>query len=76
MELAFEGILGTSFQMMGNLSLSVRLKDHPDVGRTNEFFEVFKGQKCKLLLDIDESIEGSEKGQIVQREVATGGEPA
>lgn len=47
----FEGTLGTSFQMMGNLSISMRLRGYPNVDNTNTFFQLMKGRMFRLLME-------------------------
>jgi hypothetical protein len=47
----WEGLLMTSFQMMGSLHFSVELEGYPDAGDTNAFLERVKGRKIRLVVE-------------------------
>jgi hypothetical protein len=47
----WEGLLMTSFQMMGSLHFSMQLEGYPDAGKTNAFLERMKGKKIRLVVE-------------------------
>jgi len=47
----WEGLLITSFQMMGSLHFSMQLEGYPDQGDTNAFLERLKGKKIRLVVE-------------------------
>lgn len=46
-----EGLLMTSFQMMGSLNFSLQLSSHPDQGEMNEFLERLKGKAVRVTIE-------------------------
>lgn len=44
----WDGLLMTSFQMLGSIHFSLELLGYPNVGETNAFFERLKGKKGTL----------------------------
>ncbi len=47
----WDGILTTSFQMMGKLCFSLELSGYPDVGKTNDFLTQAKGKKVRVTVE-------------------------
>ena len=47
----WEGLLITSFQMMGSLHFSMQLEGYPDQGDTNAFLERMKGKQIRLAVE-------------------------
>jgi len=47
----WEGLLRTSFQLMGSLHFSMELDGYPDVGKTNAFLERVKGKKIRVTVE-------------------------
>ena len=47
----WEGLLMTSFQMMGSLHFSMQLEGYPDQGETNAFLELMKGKQIRLVAE-------------------------
>jgi hypothetical protein len=47
----WEGLLMTSFQMMGSLHFSMQLEGYPDQGETNAFLERMKGKQIRLVAE-------------------------
>jgi len=47
----WEGLLMTSFQMMGSLHFSMSLEGYPNQGETNAFLERMKGKQIRLAVE-------------------------
>ncbi len=47
----WDGILTTSFQLMGKLCFSMELAGYPDVGKTNDFLERLDGKRVRVTLE-------------------------
>ena len=47
----WEGLLMTSFQIMGSLHFSMQLEGYPNQGETNVFLERVKGKKIRLVVE-------------------------
>jgi len=47
----WDGLLMTSFQMMGSLHFSMQLEGYPDAGETNALLERLKGRKIRLVVE-------------------------
>jgi len=47
----WEGLLMTSFQIMGSLHFSMQLEGYPDQGETNAFLERMKGKQIRLVAE-------------------------
>lgn len=47
----WQGLLMTSFQMMGSLHFSMELEGYPDQGGTNLFLERVKGKKIRITVE-------------------------
>jgi len=47
----WDGLLMTSFQMMGSLHFSIQLEGYPDAGETNAFLERMKGKQIRLVAE-------------------------
>jgi len=47
----WDGLLMTSFQMMGSLHFSMQLEGYPDQGETNAFLERMKGKQIRLVAE-------------------------
>jgi len=46
-----EGILMTSFQMLGSLHFSLRLNGYPDQGEMNEFLGRNRGKPVRIMIE-------------------------
>ena len=47
----WDGLLMTSFQIMGSLHFSMQLEGYPNQGETNAFLERVKGKKIRLVVE-------------------------
>jgi len=47
----WDGLLMTSFQMMGSLHFSMGLEGYPDQGETNALLERLKGKKVRITIE-------------------------
>ena len=47
----WDGLLMTSFQMMGSLHFSMQLEGYPNQGETNALLERLKGKKISLMVE-------------------------
>ena len=47
----WDGLLMTSFQIMGSLHFSIQLEGYPDQGETNAFLERMKGKQICLVAE-------------------------
>ena len=47
----WDGLLMTSFQMMGSLHFSMQLEGYPNAGETNAFLERVKGKKIRIVVE-------------------------
>ena len=47
----WDGLLMTSFQMMGSLHFSMQLEGYPNQGETNALLERLNGKKVRLVVE-------------------------
>jgi len=47
----WQGLLMTSFQIMGSLHFSMQLEGYPDQAETNAFLERMKGKQIRLVVE-------------------------
>lgn len=47
----WDGLLMTSFQLMGGIHFSIELTGYPDVGDTNRFLERLKGKPVLVTIE-------------------------